>query len=92
MVLWNHRVVSKYNSHELPFVLPKPYKAHEHCRCSCREAFPEAVWLSGARLHQAQRRVAHRWVPVAPGDWETALVVSHRLRISAMHGMSARPY
>ncbi len=47
------------------------------------------MWLSGARLHRAQRRVAHRWVSIGAGDWNTALVVSHHSCVSMSHGTSA---
>ena len=41
-----------------------PGEGKKSTAAELREAFPEAVWLSGARLHQAQRRVRHCWVPI----------------------------
>jgi hypothetical protein len=62
-----------------------PAEGKKSTAAELRAAFPEAVWVSGARLHRPQRRVRHRWVPVGPGDWEAALVVRDPLCQAMCH-------
>lgn len=35
--------------------------------------FPDLLWLSGSSLHEAQRQVAHTWLPVTEDTWRSAL-------------------
>ena len=55
-----------------------PAEGKKSTAAELREAFPDAVWLSGTALHRAQRRVWHRWLHVGRDEWEDALVVRTR--------------
>ncbi|CAL8464060.1 g3595 [Coccomyxa elongata] len=35
--------------------------------------FPDLLWLSGSSLHEAQRQVAHTWLPVTDDTWRSTL-------------------
>ncbi|EIE24767.1 P-loop containing nucleoside triphosphate hydrolase protein, partial [Coccomyxa subellipsoidea C-169] len=35
--------------------------------------FPDLLWLSGPSLHEAQRRVAHTWLPITQDSWRSSL-------------------
>ena len=41
-----------------------------------RKYLPDAVWLSGKRLHRPQDKVLHRWLDVTEETWAATLQVT----------------
>ena len=51
-----------------------------------RRMMPGLQWLTGDALHEAQRHVAHTWVPVTRDNWQDALKVAAPALPSCRHG------
>ncbi len=52
-----------------------PAEGKKNVAADLRSLFPDATWLAGASLHQAQAAIRHAWRPVDDGTWLPELKV-----------------